>query len=137
MTSPSGKPPSQPDPSLNVPEWVSKAEGDLATATREFAVVTKPNYDSVCFHSQQCAEKLLKALIAARGEIPPKTHDLNRLLELARTGDDRLSFDAKVLAELTSVAVDVRYPGFGASRDDAAKALAFAKEAWDRIRLLL
>jgi HEPN domain-containing protein len=38
-------------------EWIEKAEGDFATATREFAVTEKPNYDAVCYHAQQCAEK--------------------------------------------------------------------------------
>jgi HEPN domain-containing protein len=42
-------------------EWVDKAEGDFATAQRELIVQRDPNYDAVCFHSQQCAEKFLKA----------------------------------------------------------------------------
>jgi HEPN domain-containing protein len=42
-------------------EWVEKAEGDFAAAERELAVVVDPNYDAVCFHAQQCAEKYLKA----------------------------------------------------------------------------
>jgi HEPN domain-containing protein len=43
-------------------EWVNKAEGDFATAEREFAVQPAPNYDAVCFHAHQCAEKLLNML---------------------------------------------------------------------------
>lgn len=39
-------------------EWLAKAEGDLRTAQRELLVAELPNYDAVCFHSQQCAEKL-------------------------------------------------------------------------------
>ena len=42
-------------------EWVNKAEGDFATAQREIQVENMPNYDAVCFHSQQCLEKYLKA----------------------------------------------------------------------------
>ena len=42
-------------------EWIQKAEGDRGTARREFAVEDTPNYDAVCFHAQQCAEKYLKA----------------------------------------------------------------------------
>jgi len=44
-------------------EWVEKAEGDLATAKREIRVRKAPNFDAVCFHAQQCAEKYLKALL--------------------------------------------------------------------------
>jgi len=46
-----------------IQEWVGKAEGDFSTAERELAVSSNPNYDAVCFHSQQCIEKLLKALM--------------------------------------------------------------------------
>jgi HEPN domain-containing protein len=41
-------------------EWVDKAEGDFAIAEREIEVKLNPNYDAVCFHCQQCAEKYLK-----------------------------------------------------------------------------
>ncbi len=44
-------------------EWIDKAEGDFATASREIRVRKSPNYDAVCFHAQQCAEKYLKALL--------------------------------------------------------------------------
>lgn len=43
-----------------VGEWVAKAEGDFATAWRELAATESPNYDAVCFHAQQCAEKYFK-----------------------------------------------------------------------------
>ena len=42
-------------------EWIDKAEGDFATMMREMQVQDYPNYDAVCFHAQQCAEKYLKA----------------------------------------------------------------------------
>jgi len=45
-------------------EWVAKADADLVTAKREAAAVESPNYDAVCFHAQQCAEKYLKAVLA-------------------------------------------------------------------------
>jgi HEPN domain-containing protein len=38
-------------------KWVSKAEGDFASAGRELRARKDPNYDSACFHAQQCAEK--------------------------------------------------------------------------------
>jgi HEPN domain-containing protein len=43
-------------------EWVAKAEGDFLTAGRELRARKSPNYDAVCFHAQQCAEKYLNAL---------------------------------------------------------------------------
>jgi len=46
-------------------EWIGKAEGDIRTSQREFSVNEHPNYDAVCFHAQQCAEKYLKAQLEA------------------------------------------------------------------------
>ena len=63
-------------------EWIIKAEGDFQTASRELEALESPNYDAVCFHAQQCAEKYLKARLA-EAQIPfPKTHDLGPLLDL-------------------------------------------------------
>lgn len=57
-------------------EWINKAEGDFAAASREIRVRKSPNYDAVCFHAQQCAKKYLKALLQ-EAEIPfGKTHHL-------------------------------------------------------------
>jgi len=62
-------------------EWIDKAEGDFATALREIRVRKSPNYDAVCFHAQQCAEKYLKAMLQ-EAEVPfGKTHHLIALLE--------------------------------------------------------
>jgi HEPN domain-containing protein len=44
-------------------EWIEKAEGDFATASREMRARKFPNYDAACFHSQQCVEKYFKALL--------------------------------------------------------------------------
>ena len=67
-------------------EWVEKAEADLATASRELAAAEYPNYDAVCFHAQQCAEKYLKGVLEQNHVHVPKTHDLGELLELLRLG---------------------------------------------------
>ena len=42
-------------------EWIEKAEGDWRTSARELRARRHPNYDAVCFHAQQAAEKYLKA----------------------------------------------------------------------------
>jgi len=60
-------------------EWIGKAEGDFATAKRELAATDNPNYDAVCFHAQQCAEKYLKAFLQEANITFPKTHDLANL----------------------------------------------------------
>ena len=55
-----------------ISEWIAKAASDFATAVRENSVLLEPNYDDVCFHAQQCVEKLLKALLVADGIQPPE-----------------------------------------------------------------
>ena len=62
-------------------EWISKAEGDFAMVEREARARRDPNYDGLCFHAQQCAEKYLKALSSEAGVSFPRTHDLVALLE--------------------------------------------------------
>ena len=53
-------------------EWVQKAEGDYETTLRESRVRRHPNYDAVCFHAQQTAEKYLKAVLQESGFSFPK-----------------------------------------------------------------
>ncbi|MBM4398384.1 MAG: HEPN domain-containing protein [Deltaproteobacteria bacterium] len=107
-------------------EWVAKAEGDFATACREAAVADAPNWDAVCFHAEQRAEKYLKARIVEAGASFPKTHDLTVLLDLVLVfepgwGELRASLEA-----LTDAAVEFRYPGYSADETDASAALAAA-----------
>jgi HEPN domain-containing protein len=63
-------------------EWVSKAEGDFASAGRELRARKDPNYDSACFHAQQCAEKYFKAKLTEADITFRRSHDLIMLLNL-------------------------------------------------------
>lgn len=62
-------------------EWAEKAEADYWTAGRELRARMHPNWDAVCFHAQQCAEKYLKAFLQQQAIAPPRTHSLIELLE--------------------------------------------------------
>ena len=108
-------------------EWVAKAEGDFATMERECRARKSPNYDAVCFHAQQCAEKYLKARLEEAGRIFGKTHDLNLLLDEAVTVEPLWEVHRPDLAFLTDFGVAVRYPGAMAGK-------AAAQEARDRCR---
>ncbi len=61
---------------LQTAEWVAKAEGDWNAAQQLNRVRKNPNYDGVCFHCQQCAEKYLKARLIEAGIAFARTHDL-------------------------------------------------------------
>ena len=56
-----------------VKNWLHFASEDLKVAK---LTLKEEIYNQVCFHSQQCAEKAIKALILSRGIVPPKIHKL-------------------------------------------------------------
>jgi HEPN domain-containing protein len=97
-------------------EWVNKAEGDFATASREIRARKAPNYDAVCFHAQQCVEKYLKARLQEEGIAFKKTHDLGALLDLLVPIEPSLNIFCGSLDSLTDAAVEVRYPGFSVDK---------------------
>jgi HEPN domain-containing protein len=103
-------------------EWVNKAEGDFATAQRELQVQDLPNYDAVCFHSQQCAEKYLKACLQEANIAFNKTHDLSVLLDLFLPVEPKWATLRPTLDALTTYAVEFRYPGVSANQVLATQA---------------
>jgi HEPN domain-containing protein len=80
------------------------------------------------FHAQQCAEKYLKALLVAQGQVFPKTHDLAALSDLCSQNDLIIPVDQDALQRLTAYAVQVRYPGEAPTVEEARKALKSAHE---------
>ena len=103
-------------------EWVDKAEGDFATMEREARVRKNPNYDGLCFHTQQCAEKYLKARLCEADIEFPKTHDLVALPDLALVVEPLWETFREHLGFLTDFAVTFRYPGESADRQTAIQA---------------
>ena len=114
-----------------VAEWVSKAEGDFATAGRELRARKFPNYDAVCFHSQQCAEKYLKAVNHKR---IPKIYFLLELKAMLTTFDPSYEMLQADLETLEDYSVRYRYPGESAVREEAQAAFAAVKVVSDFIR---
>ena len=104
-------------------EWISKAEGDWTAAGTLFRSRKHPNYDGACFHTQQCAEKYLKARLEEAGITFGKTHDLEKLLSLALTVESSWSVLKRDLIFLTDFAVEYRYPGSSATKAEAKEAI--------------
>ena len=65
--------------------------------------------DLLGFHAQQAAEKILKALLAARGVDYPKTHNLRVLIELLAAEDIRLPAKLAEIDRLTQFGTTFRY----------------------------
>jgi HEPN domain-containing protein len=118
-------------------EWVAKAEGDYATAQRELRARKAPNYDAACFHSQQCAEKYLKALLQEHDIEFGRTHNLSAILDKILSREPLLDALRSSLHALTIFSVDYRYPGESADKELAVKAVIHCREVRDRIRIRL
>ena len=93
-----------------VQEWIRKAELDFKAAEILLTVETDDYYPSA-FHSQQTAEKYLKAYLVFQQMEFRKTHDLNELLTLSHSVDPNLQNDLESCVWLTPYGVEFRYPG--------------------------
>ena len=118
-------------------EWVAKAEGDFNMMEREGQAPENPNYDGICFHAQQCAEKYLKARLCEANAHFGKIHDLVALLEQVVEVEPDLESFREDLAYLSDFAVSFRYPGESADAADAHDAQRRCKSFREAARKLL
>ncbi len=108
-------------------EWIEKAEGDWDTALRELRARKRPNFDAACFHSQQAAEKYLKAYLQENGITIPFSHNLIDLAVLCSQIDQTFLLLQNDVKNLEGYAVRFRYPGVKADRFEAKKAVKTAE----------
>lgn len=101
---------------------MDKAEGDWESLNRELWARKSPNYDSACFHAQQCAEKYLKARLQEASLAFPRTHNLLDLLALVLPVEPSWKVLYGSLDALNDYAVVFRYPGHSANREEAREA---------------
>ena len=106
--------------------WAARAEEDLALAQSALRR-KRPLIYGATFHAQQCAEKYLKALLAARGQSIPRTHDLAALCDLCLRNGVIIPVDQDSLERLTAYAVQVRYPGEDPTVGEAKEAVQIAQ----------
>ncbi len=93
-----------------VREWQSCAEMDYKAALHLYEHMYPQPYEIICYHCQQAVEKLLKGLMASKGEKIEKTHDLGLLAELL---SKHIEIDETLLDmcdDLTPYGVNIRYP---------------------------
>jgi HEPN domain-containing protein len=117
-----------------VRQWLAKAEEDL-NAAKSLVTYGATFLSTVCFHSQQAAEKCLKAFLTLHQVEFPKTHDIDELLDLIMPIDGKLSESLRDVIVLPNYGVDVRYPGGlpGVTAIDAQQAIQLA----DKVRRLV
>ncbi len=94
---------------ITVKEWLEKANNDWAVVK---ILLTSDSYppDIVCFHCQQYAEKMLKGLLCLNEVEIPKTHDIRRLIQLAKPFCPELAPLKDDADKLSVCAVISRYP---------------------------
>ncbi len=105
----------------DVREWAEYAEEDLIMAKSALRR-SKPLTIGSCFHSQQCAEKYLKAILVSQDIEFPKTHDLLILNTLCADAGIFTGFAKEDLGRLSGYAVHTRYPGSQPTHEEAQEA---------------
>ncbi|MFH1633632.1 MAG: HEPN domain-containing protein [Chloroflexota bacterium] len=114
-------------------DWLYFAREDLRVAE---LTLSNEIYNQVCFHSQQCCEKALKAWLAHQGIESPRKHQLSVLLALstidifAELGGD--------IVRLDRFYIPTRYPDvLAGSLPEGLPNKANAEEAIDTARKVL
>jgi HEPN domain-containing protein len=102
-------------------EWLWYAKSDLNTAKHMFNDVNPKEAEISCYHTQQCAEKSLKAFLIIKGIDPPHVHDLVELNKLCTAHEASFSAMQQYCIPLNPYGVHVRYPNELAIDDDIAK----------------
>ena len=117
-----------------VKEWIAKAEQDYLASKTLLRKRTLSVYDVICFHSQQCIEKYLKAFLTFKSVRFPRTHDLAVLQNLAVRTDGTFELIKDLIKPLDGYAVQYRYPGEEAHKSDARHADKIMEKAREFIR---
>ena len=111
-----------------VNDWITKAMGDLRSS-RKLIKDDNETLDTAAYHTQQCAEKSLKAFLIFKGQKVPKTHDLETLLEYCLDHDQTFAQLRNGTEALSSYATYTRYPDdcFDIDREEVLDAIKHAE----------
>ncbi len=112
--------------------WLHKAHNDLKSALK-LLDGDDPIMDTAIYHTQQCAEKALKAYLAFKSEPLKKTHDIELLVELCSAIDSDFETLYSYSENLTPYATAFRYPDICIEPDynEVHEAIGMAKEILD------
>src|SRR6266705_739371 len=90
--------------------WLIKARNDLITARKIGALPDGP-LDTAIYHCQQSAEKAVKGFLAFHDHRLERSHDVERLVELAEAYEPGFASWEDAAIILTPYATAYRYPG--------------------------
>ena len=106
--------------------WVAYAEEDFEVA-KILLRKSKPLTSPSCCHSQQCAEKYIKAMLVSKNVEFPKTQDLLALNTLSHNAGIVTQFAQDSLDKLTAyTALAYEIPDVQITLEEAAEAIEIA-----------
>ncbi len=119
--------------------WLAKAELDLRAADLELGAPQAGLWGDVAFHTQQAAEKALKAVLAWHDEPFRKTHSIEELGRACTAIDPGLGDLVDAAVPLTEYAWKFRYPGDvgDPTHDEAECAVEVARRLVLAVKALL
>lgn len=121
-------------PESNFASWLRKADHDLLNITNNLRAPQIP-WDTICYHAQQIAEKVLKGFLVYHGRDLMKTHDCVALLAQCVDFDKSLADLEEDCRALTSFGIASRYPDdvFEPDETDGRKMVEAAKRVRNSI----
>lgn len=117
-------------------EWLFKAENDLSSADL-LVNSSRPLFDIAIYHTQQCAEKALKAFLAYKECDIEKIHNLIMLTTLCAEIDNSFNSLKEDAVYLNPYSTLYRYPDgdLMPPRAEVIKAIAVADRILDFVKI--
>ena len=115
-------------------QWLELAESDLRTSK---LVLDDSNILPAIsiYHSHQCVEKLLKAVLLKNGKGTPRVHNLNYLLNKVKDLFPVIIKYEEMITELNEALPKLRYPtGDILTCEDANELYNIAKEVFEDLK---
>ncbi len=114
-------------------QWLYKAEEDLGAAQLLFS---GHFYSTAIYHTQQAAEKALKAYIVYINLPLPRTHNLDTLCQLCKSEDTDFDNIYLYAIDLNGLDVAFRYPNvqLDPTKTDVQNTIQIASEIVDFIK---
>jgi HEPN domain-containing protein len=115
-------------------DWLTKANEDLDAANL-LIKQKRPRTGVAAFHTQQAAEKFLKAFLTWHDRRFKKIHDLKELARACELIDNALGSEAHQLATISPWAIETRYPGDWSppTRKEVSKAIQKVTQLYKQI----
>ena len=124
---------------IDASTWIEFAETDISAATHLFNTHYPIPTNIVCYLCQQSVEKALKAVLVQNNVTVPKTHDINKILDIVAVYEPSITLEENIADKITTFAIESRYPDevFDFTKDDAEFILKYSKEILDNVKKVI